>query len=122
MGGFTTILVRVTSESRTLETLAFKQERVTIGREPGMDVVLSSQQVSRAHCRLELVQGEVYVQDLESRNGTLLNGRPIVRAKMETGDNLQVGEFKLWFHIVATPTDPSEKAASFTDGPTIERA
>jgi pSer/pThr/pTyr-binding forkhead associated (FHA) protein len=121
MSSFPTILVKITRNARSGQTLAFKQEIVNVGREPGMDVSLPSKEVSRAHCRFEISGGRVLVRDLDSKNGTLLNGHRIEREEaVDSGDNVVVGDFKLWIMVVANADDVASKAALFSDGATIE--
>jgi len=116
-----TIVIRVTQNAKPAFTLAFHQEEVSVGREPGMDVTLSSSEVSRSHCAIELVNGQFQVRDLGSKNGTFLNGRKITSHTIESGDNIQVGDFQLWIQVLAGSQPYEEKAASFADGRTLER-
>ena len=48
--------------------------------------------MSRRHCRLFIEAGEAYIEDLDSSNGTYVNGRRIQRQKLADGDKIQVGE------------------------------
>jgi len=65
---------------------------LTIGRDRSCELVLGDAEVSRKHARLE-TQGEVvYVRDLESSNGTFLNGQRLTGAiEMREGDAIDVG-------------------------------
>src|SRR5262249_8265622 len=47
--------------------------------------------VSREHCRIYKRDGRVFVEDLQSRNGTLLNGNPVVCVPLAPGDRIQLG-------------------------------
>jgi len=120
MARFPTIVVRVTQGVRVVQTLTFNQDTVTVGREPGMDIFLPSFEVSRAHCRLELHQARFHVVDLASKNGTKLNGLPVARHEIESGDNIQVGDFRLWIQFVPRTQVLEEKAAAYCEIPTIE--
>src|SRR5262245_45517332 len=72
--------------------IAIKDEPVTIGRIPPCEVVLPDTELSRAHCRLETVEGEVIVTDLNSTNGTFVDGKRITGAvKFASGATLRVG-------------------------------
>jgi hypothetical protein len=63
-----------------------------VGRGPDCDVVLSDDSVSRRHAEIA-VRGRVCaVRDLGSCNGTYVNGRPVVHARLRRGDELQLGE------------------------------
>ena len=60
----------------------------TVGRAPRADFVVDAALVSRLHCRLEAV-------DLESTNGTYVNGQRVDRAVLKEGDKLRVGAVEL---------------------------
>jgi two-component system, cell cycle response regulator len=64
----------------------------TIGRGRTSEVSLHDEGVSRAHARIVSDSGEIFVEDLESRNGTFVNGdRVFGRSKLRDGDKIQVG-------------------------------
>ena len=68
----------------------------TIGRATGADFVVDAALISRVHCRLTaLAGGELEVRDLESTNGTYVNGERIETARLAPGDRLQVGRVEL---------------------------
>jgi Transglycosylase SLT domain/FHA domain len=65
---------------------------VTIGRDPGCDVVVPGGRVSRQHARIELLGGVHHLVDLGSANGTRVRGRPVSsRVALEFGDEIEVG-------------------------------
>jgi pSer/pThr/pTyr-binding forkhead associated (FHA) protein len=67
-------------------------DEVTIGRGGGCGIVLDDSFVSQVHARVFRRNGEIYVEDLGSRNGTLLNGRPLSSAqRLRRGDKVQFG-------------------------------
>ena len=68
----------------------------TIGRATGADFIVDAALVSRVHCRVSvLTGGELEVRDLESTNGTFVNGTRIEIARLQSGDRLQVGRVEL---------------------------
>jgi pSer/pThr/pTyr-binding forkhead associated (FHA) protein len=68
----------------------------TIGRATGADFIVDAALISRVHCRLTaLAGGELEVRDLESTNGTYVNGERIETARLASGDRLQVGRVEL---------------------------
>ena len=64
----------------------------TIGRAPRADFIVDAALVSRVHCRLTAGAAELEVVDLESTNGTFVNGARVERAMLRTGDKLGVGK------------------------------
>lgn len=72
---------------------AVDSRRVTIGRNPDNDVVVSDPSVSRHHAMLELVDSAWRLRDLGSRNGTYLNGSRVDRVvRVQSGDRIEVGD------------------------------
>ena len=67
----------------------------TVGRAPRADFILDAALVSRLHCRLTAGATELEVVDLESTNGTYVNGERADRAKLKSGDRLGVGRVEL---------------------------
>jgi ABC transport system ATP-binding/permease protein len=68
----------------------------TIGRATGADFIVEAPLVSRVHCRLTVLpDGSLEVRDLESTNGTFVNGRRIETARLKSGDRLGVGRIEL---------------------------
>ena len=67
-------------------------QRLVLGRAPQCDLRLEAEGVSRRHAMIErTVEGLVQLVDLESRNGTFLNGEPVSRATLRDGDKIQIG-------------------------------
>ena len=68
----------------------------TVGRATGADFIVEAPLVSRVHCRvIALPTGELEVRDLESTNGTFLNGTRIGQARVNPGDRIQIGRVEL---------------------------
>ena len=68
----------------------------TIGRSTGADFILDAALVSRVHCRLTVLHtGELEIRDLESTNGTCVNGEPVAASRLESGDRVRVGRVEL---------------------------
>jgi hypothetical protein len=72
-------------------------ERMTIGRSPDAAVFLDDVTVSRDHAVLVHRSGAWYLDDSGSLNGTYVNRRRIDSHKLEDGDELQVGKYKLTY-------------------------
>lgn len=67
------------------------KDGLTFGRVSGCDVVVHDAKASRRHARIIVDHGVVEVEDLESSNGTRLNGKEIARRLMRDGDILTIG-------------------------------
>jgi pSer/pThr/pTyr-binding forkhead associated (FHA) protein len=68
----------------------------TLGRATGADFIVDAALVSRVHCRLTVLpDGTLEVRDLESTNGTYVNGARVERARLQAGDRLGIGRVEL---------------------------
>jgi len=80
---------------RVGQSFALDGDRMTIGRRPDSAVFLDDVTVSRDHALLVKRSGDYYLDDLGSLNGTYVNRHRIESHRLEDGDELQVGKFKL---------------------------
>ena len=78
-------------------TFLIDQETTTTGRDPGSAVFLDDVTVSRKHAIVERRGNEWFVKDTGSLNGTYVNGEQVDETKLTTGDEVQIGKFKLTF-------------------------
>lgn len=68
----------------------------TVGRATGADFILDAPLVSRVHCRVSvLADGTLEVHDLESTNGTFVNGARVETGRLSPGDRLGIGRVEL---------------------------
>jgi hypothetical protein len=82
---------------RAGETFQPAGERTRIGRSPDCDIFLDDVTVSRSHAVLVEREGSFYVEDQGSLNGTFVNRHRIDSARLENGDELQVGKYRMTF-------------------------
>jgi len=68
---------------------------VSIGRSPEADIVLNDAGISRIHCRLKKDNKGILVEDLNSTNGSLVNGEPVTKDYLPLSGRLQVGDYIL---------------------------
>ena len=72
-----------------------------LGRDPGTAACIKDPSVSRQHARLRILEGEVTVHDLGSKNGTQVNGHPIASAtRVSDGDEIVLGEVPVIVRIL----------------------
>lgn len=69
---------------------------ITIGRSPDADIIVLDEKASRIHCGVRLWDGEFYLKDLKSKNGTYLNDRTVEVSKIRHGDVIRIGESLLF--------------------------
>ncbi len=88
------VVLRVEEDGRTRTVRA--PIPITIGRAPSATLVVPDAQVSRMHARIDLSDGLLSVRDLGSRNGTLVNARPIDGpVGLLDGDEIDVGTTRI---------------------------
>jgi pSer/pThr/pTyr-binding forkhead associated (FHA) protein len=75
------------------------EEDVTIGREKDNTIVVPSESASRRHARVFASGGSHVLVDLESTNGTLLNGKTVAEQTLRNGDVIRVGSTVLRYGI-----------------------
>ena len=74
-----------------------------IGRDPGSTVCLDTIGVSRRHARIVIADGDATLEDLESKNGTTVNDKPVSGTlKLRDGDRIQLGPILIVYHASAS--------------------
>ena len=97
----TSVAFSVYDGDALLSTETLSQEIIKIGRLQTSDIRLDDEKVSRMHAVIEVTgPGEVFIIDLGSASGTLVNGEKINKRKLQTGDEVQVGGKRLHLDII----------------------
>jgi FHA domain len=91
-----TLVIR-SGGGRSGEAFNIGGERLTIGRSPEAEIFLDDVTVSRNHALLVRRRDGLYIDDLGSLNGTYVNRRRIESHRLQNGDELQVGKYKLTY-------------------------
>ena len=107
----------LSAAGQPLRTYWLTQTRTVIGRRATNTLVLDDLTVSGEHAVLLAGQQDVVIQDLGSRNGTLVNGAPVARALLNDGDCIDIGIYRLVYRRagVVSPTDALEQGAPSGD-------
>ncbi len=86
--------------------------RLSIGTSSKNDLVLTDKTVSRRHCEISVRNERYFLRDLESTNGTELNGTPVVEAFLSPGARIRVGDTEIlfepkkkWERVAGSETD-----------------
>jgi pSer/pThr/pTyr-binding forkhead associated (FHA) protein len=75
------------------------QPVTSVGRHLGSDILLDDVTVSRRHAEFRRENGEFYIVDIGSLNGTYVNRKPVDSSALANGDEIQIGKFGLVFLI-----------------------
>ncbi|MGA7693882.1 MAG: sigma 54-interacting transcriptional regulator [Candidatus Sulfotelmatobacter sp.] len=78
-------------------TIPLSEEEITIGREASNGIAITDPSVSRKHCLLSWREGKFRVRDLDSRNGTLVNGAGVEEQWLKHGDEIAAGDSSFLF-------------------------
>src|SRR3954470_6945745 len=74
-----------------------KDETTTVGRMKGNTVVIEDSSISLMHARITRKNNEFFLKDLNSTNGTMLNGQPISEAKLRDQDKVRFADITAFF-------------------------
>ena len=72
-----------------------EKERTTIGRRPTNDIHIDNLAVSGQHAAVITIGNDAFLEDLESTNGTLVNGKPVKKHVLQHGDVIEIGKYQL---------------------------
>jgi two-component system, NtrC family, response regulator GlrR len=93
--------LRVTTGAAAGAVFTSTGMRATVGTHESNDLVLADSTVSRFHCEITMSEEHAVVRDLGSRNGTRLDGVPILQAYLRDGARLRLGHTQLRFELLA---------------------
>ena len=85
--------------SQQLRQIVIDKPRLTIGRRPYNDIMLDDLTVSGEHALLLTRAGASVIEDLRSRNGTLVNDEPVIQRALLDGDRIEIGIYRLQYVI-----------------------
>lgn len=97
-----TALLRVDHGPNAGSRFLLDADLTTVGRHPSSDIFLDDVTVSRKHAQFRREDGGFVVRDIGSLNGTYVNRERIDVAPVHTGDEVQIGKFRLVVHLPLT--------------------
>jgi hypothetical protein len=87
----------VSIEGVVIKEVQLTKDKTTMGRRPYNDIVIDNLAVSGEHAVFNMVGREVFIEDLNSTNGTYVNGKAIKRQTLSHGDSIEVGKYTIKF-------------------------
>jgi len=93
-----------------LKEIQLDKERLTIGRKPHNDIQIDNLAISGEHATIVTILNDSFLEDMNSTNGTLVNGQPIKKHFLRNNDVVELGKYKLKYMA-----DPSETAATIDE-------
>jgi len=82
-------------DGTVLKEISLNKERTTLGRKPHNDIQVDNLAVSGEHAAIITILNDSFVEDLNSTNGTLVNGKPIKKHFLQNNDVIEIGKHKL---------------------------
>lgn len=89
--------ITISRDGESISEVSLSKKRTTLGRRPYNDVVLGELAVSGRHACLIQQDQQVTIEDLDSTNGTYVNGRAVKKQLLQEGDTIEIGPFKIIF-------------------------
>lgn len=105
----------VSIDGVVIKEVQLTKERTTLGRRPYNDIVIDNLAVSGEHAVVQMNGSEVILEDLNSTNGTYVNGKTVKRHALQNGDAIEVGKYKIKF-VNEAETTAFDKTMVFKPG------
>jgi len=85
----------VSIDGVVIKEVQLTKDRTTLGRRPYNDIVIDNLAVSGEHAVLQMSGSEVYLEDLNSTNGTYINGKAVKKQLLQSNDTVEIGKYKI---------------------------
>jgi hypothetical protein len=110
----------VSLDGVVIKEVQITKDKTTLGRRPYNDIVIDNLAVSGEHAVLQMVGADVFIEDLNSTNGTYINGKAIKKQLLSHNDTVEIGKYKIKY-LVEDGTD-YEKTMIMKPGSTASAA
>ena len=87
----------VSLDGVVIKDVQITKDKTTLGRRPYNDIVIDNLAVSGEHAVLQMVGVDVFIEDLNSTNGTYINGKAIKKQLLADNDTVEIGKYKIKF-------------------------
>ena len=87
----------VSIDGVVIKEVQLTKDRTTLGRRPYNDIVIDNLAVSGEHAVMQMSGMDVFLEDLNSTNGTYVNGKAIKKQQLQNGDSVEIGKYKIKF-------------------------
>lgn len=94
----------VSLDGVVIKEVQITKDKTTLGRRPYNDIVIDNLAVSGEHAVLQMVGADVFIEDLNSTNGTYINGKAIKKQLLQHNDTVEIGKYKIKY-LVEDGTD-----------------
>ena len=97
----------ISLDGAAIKEVQLTKERTTLGRRLYNDIVIKHLAVSGEHALLQMAGHEVYIEDLNSTNGTYVNGKTVKKQLLQDRDTIEIGKYRILYDKEAGRTDPA---------------
>jgi hypothetical protein len=87
----------VSLDGVVIKEVQITKDKTTLGRRPYNDIVIDNLAISGEHAVLQMVGNDVFIEDLNSTNGTYINGKAIKKQLLADNDTVEIGKYKIKF-------------------------
>lgn len=87
----------VSIDEVVIKEVQLTKDKTTLGRRPYNDIVIDNLAVSGEHALLQMTGSDVVLEDLNSTNGTYVNGKAVKKQQLQSGDSIEIGKYKIKF-------------------------
>jgi pSer/pThr/pTyr-binding forkhead associated (FHA) protein len=87
----------VSIDGVVIKEVQLTKDRTTLGRRPYNDIVIDNLAVSGEHAVIQMAGSEVFLEDLNSTNGTYINGKAVKKQLLQHNDTIEIGKYKIRF-------------------------
>jgi hypothetical protein len=94
----------VSLDGVVIKEVQITKDKTTLGRRPYNDIVIDNLAVSGEHAVLQMAGHDVFIEDLNSTNGTYINGKAIKKQLLQHNDTVEIGKYKIKY-LVEDGTD-----------------
>jgi hypothetical protein len=94
----------VSLDGVVIKEVQITKDKTTLGRRPYNDIVIDNLAVSGEHAVLQMVGADVFIEDLNSTNGTYINGKAVKKQLLTHNDTVEIGKYKIKY-LVEDGTD-----------------
>jgi hypothetical protein len=85
----------VSLDGVVIKEVQITKDKTTLGRRPYNDMVIDNLAVSGEHAVLQMVGNDVFIEDLNSTNGTYINGKAVKKQLLAHNDTVEIGKYKI---------------------------
>lgn len=96
-----------------LKEMVLEKERTTIGRKPHNDIQIDNLAISGDHAAIVTILNDAFLEDMNSTNGTYVNGQPVKKHVLQSNDVIELGKYRLKYIADSGAPSAADQDVSF---------